>query len=202
MKAILIIRGAWSLVLAVQLARLTGVSWTDFLDNIAWYLVTDGPLAAAIGGLLLRESIARDRRREMVLGIAMLMDAIGRTASGIALMVWPGMGGFPVTAVLFIGIMAAGTAAVGLVEAWLTAREEVEQHGRHHARPQFMAGPVGLASLVSIAFGVAAITWIGSLDRLRMLLTGFVAAAGVVALAMAWSTRRMQQRRLATSPAR
>ena len=193
MSAMLIIRGLWSLALAFQLTRLAAGSWPDYLDNIAWYLVTDGPLAAVIGAMLLRESVVKQRRREMVLGVTLTMDAMGRTVSGAALMIWPGIGAFPVTAGLFIGIMAAGTASVGLVEAWLTAREEVEQHGRHHAPAQFMAGPVGLASFVSIAFGFAAIAWIGSLDRLRLLLSGFVAAAGIVALAMAWSRRRMER---------
>jgi hypothetical protein len=194
MSAMLIIRGLWSLLLAFRLARLAAISWPGYLDNISWYLATDGPLAAILGAMLLRESIAKQRRREMVLGVTVLTDAIGRTVSGVALMMWPGIGGFPVTAVLFIGIMAAGTVSVGLVEAWLTAREEMEQRGRRHSRPQFMAGPVGLASLASIGFAVAAIAWIGSLDRLRVLLSGFVAAAGVVALTMAWSRRSLNRR--------
>jgi hypothetical protein len=190
MTETLIIRGLWSLLVTLHLLRLSTAGWTDYLDNVAWYLVTDGPLALVIGAMLLRESVLKQRRREMVLGVVVVIDALGRTASGVAIMAWPGISGFPPTAAIFIAIMAAGTASVGLVEAWLTAREELEQHGPHHSRPEFMAGPVGLASIVSIVFGIAAIGWIGSLERVRLLLSAFVGAAGLVALAMAWCRHR------------
>lgn len=192
----LLVRGFVGLFFAATLTRSSGLSWEGYFDVIGRYLLIDGLIAAVLGATLLRESLGKQREREMVFGVVMLIDAGGRILSGAALFYWPGLSGFPVTAVVFVAIMAACTAAVGLVEAWLTAREEIARHGRAHESPQFMAGPVGIASLVSTGFGIAAILSMGSPDRTRLLITGFVTAAAVVSLAMAWSARRQQGRRL------
>ena len=190
MSYVLLIRGVTGLAFATYLAASTRIRWEGYLAVLAWYLVADGLIAAAIAATFMRESVARQRAREMVLGVVLWADAGGRTLSGLSLHLWPGIGGFPVTTVVFIGIMATCTAAVGIAEAWVAAREEIARHDSSQ-RAQFMAGPVGLASLVSIAFGVAAVIWIGEPDTLRRLISGFVGAAGMVALAMAWSRWRM-----------
>ena len=192
----LLARGLVGLFFAATLMRSTELSWEGYFEVLARYLLIDGLIAALLGAMLLRESLGKQRERELAFAVVMLTDAGGRALSGVALFYWPGLSGFPVTAVVFIAIMAACTAAVGVVEAWLTAREELARHGRQHETPQFMAGPVGLASLVSTAFGIAAIVSMGSPDRTRLLITSFVAAAGIVSIAMTWSGRRQRGLRL------
>ena len=199
MGAVLITRGVIALLCGAWLGKATGVSWEGFFVMLAGYFIADGAIGAVLGTMLLRESVGRQRQREMALGLVVLVDAGGRALSGAAILLWPGIMGFAVTAVLFIAMMAASTAAVGLVEAWLTTREEIAQHGHDHQPPQFMAGPVGLAALMSLGFGAAAIAMIGDSDSTRLLISGFVAASGAVAIAMAWSRHRMQRRRLAVS---
>jgi hypothetical protein len=192
MSALLIFRGLIGLAFAAYLRRSHALTHEQFYFELAGYLIVDGVLAWGIAGAMVRESLQRQREREMVLSIVLLVDGIGRVTAGIAVLLWPGIPGFPVTAALFNGVMAASTAAVGLAEAWLTAREEIARPGRQHQRGQFMAGPVGIASLVSIAFGVAITIQIGSPATVRSLISWFVAAAGAVALAMAWSHARME----------
>jgi hypothetical protein len=189
MRALLIGRAAVGLCYGGVLAMSIGLPWADFFALLADYLVIDGALALPIAGLFLRESTGTQRGREMWLSVVFLIDAAGRLSSGVAVHVWPGIPGFPVTAVLFLVIMATCTAIVGFAEAWLTAREELARHGRRHEKPQFTAGPVGVASLTSTAFGVAALAFVDRPDSMRPLMAGFMVAAGAVMLIMAWSRR-------------
>ena len=200
MSYVLLIRGVIGLAFALSLATATGIGWEAYLAVLAWYLVADGLIATVIAATFMRESIMRQRTREMVLGVVLWADAGGRTLSGIALHLWPGIGGFPVTTAAFIGIMATCTAAVGVAEVLVTAREEIARHGSRHQPAQFMAGPVGIASVISIAFGVAAIAWIGEPDTVRQLISGFVGAAGILAIAMSWSRWRMTHSRRRAVP--
>lgn len=191
MSLLLVLRGLIGLAFAGYLAKSHGAFIEEYFGQLSRYLIVDGVVASVIGLALLRESVGERRERELGIGIVVLIDAAGRTLSGVALFIWPGIASFPVTAVTFVAIMAACTAAVGIFEAMVTAREEIAQHGVRHQAPQFMAGPVGLASLVSTAFGIASIVSIGSPDRLQLLISAFVGAAGIVALAMGWSRARM-----------
>lgn len=193
----LVVRGLVGLFFAAYLFLSAHLSWEGYFEIVARYLVIDGLVSALIAGMLIRESLGKQRGREMTLGVVTLVDAGGRIVAGAALMLWPGIAGFPVTAVMYVVIMAASTAALGLVEAWLAAREEIAQHGASHQAPQFMAGAVGLASLISTAFGVASLYYIGTGDTVRVLISCFVAAAAVVTFAMAWSRHRMLLRRAA-----
>lgn len=202
MSVMLVVRGVLGLLFGVYLGKAAGLSWEEYFVVLAAYLIIDGLVAAVIGLALLRESFRNQRNREMVLGIVVLVDAGGRVLSGIAVHLWPGITGFPVTAVAYVGIMATSTSTVGLVEAWLTAREEIARHSRSHQAPQFMAGPVGLTSLVSMAFGVASIVFISTGDIVRFLISCFVGVAGALSIVMAWSHERMERHRSATlSPA-
>jgi len=196
MTVSLLIRGVVALFFAAILTQASGLSWDGYFEIVARYLLVDGVIAAFLGMFFLRESVSTRREREMVLGVVMFVDAGGRILTGAALFYWPGLSSFPVTAAVFIAIMAVCTAAGGIVEAWLTAREEIARHGRTREAPQFMAGPVALAALVSTAFGVAAIASSGSPDRVRLLVTGFIASSGIVSLAMGWSSHRQRGRRL------
>src|SRR5205085_1244285 len=124
MRLTLIARGIVGLWFAAVLALIPSGSWDRMFDLLADYLIVDGVLALALAGLSLGEGVVGGMRREFQLGAVMLMDAVGRTVSGAAVHVWPGIPGFPVTAVLFIGIMAACTALVGFTEGQLIVAEE------------------------------------------------------------------------------
>jgi len=195
MSVTLVIRGLLGLSAAMYLFRSSTLSWEDYFGVLARYLIADGLVAGIIAATLLRESVSRQRGREMGLGIVTLIDAAGRALSGTAIVLWPGIAGFPLSALAFVAIMATCTAGVGLAEAWLTTREEIERHGAHHQPPQFMAGPVGIAAMVSIAFGIGSISRLGSPDDMRVMIDWFVAAAAAVAFAMAWSHQRMKRQR-------
>lgn len=187
MRWLLVIRGAIGLLFAIRLGMSRSVPWDDFFGILADYLIIDGVAGAVIGIALLRDSFAGQKGREMAIGVTFLVDAAGRVASGIAVHVWPGIPGFFVTHVLFIGVMAAGSATIGFIESVIAAREEIAQHGRRHQRPQFIAGPVAIAALTSTAFGTAAFRYLGDPDQMRLVLCGFVAAGAAVMFAMAWS---------------
>ena len=101
----LLARGLVGLFFAATLTRSTGLSWEGYFEVLARYLLIDGLIAALLGAILLRESLGEQREREMVFAVVMLTDAGGRTLSGVALFYWPGLSGFPVTAVVFIAMM-------------------------------------------------------------------------------------------------
>lgn len=191
MNAMLIVRGLVSLGFGLLLAMSGDLTWEAYFSRLADYLIVDGLIGAGIAAALVREGSPMRGQREIALGFVTFIDASGRLLSGAAIHVWPGIPAFPVTGVLFVAVMAVCTTGVGIVEAWLTAREELAIHGRLHERPQFMAGAVGVASLISLAFGIASVASIENPPRVRLLISGFVVAAGVVAITMAASHRRL-----------
>lgn len=201
MSAMYMIRGVLGLCFAYLLATSSALTSEAYFGILARFLIVDGAVAAMIAAALLREGQRKQRTREVTLGVVILVDGGGRTLSGIALYTWPAIAGFPVTAVLYVSTMATCTAAVGFAEAWLTVREEIARHGPTHESAQFMAGPVGIASVVSIGFGVSSIIWMGSVGTMQLLISGFVVAAAVVAMAMAWSRRRVDRQRALLLPA-
>lgn len=162
--------------------------WNGMFSTLADYLLIDGALGIVVAGLLYREGTGTRRNHLGSLGAMMLVDAVGRTVSGYAVHRWPGIPGFPVTAVIFIALMAVFTITLGVVEAGLILEEDVARFGHQHARAQFSITPVLLSAIVSVAFGAGAMVYAGEPAVLRTLLAGYVAAAGTVMFAMAWST--------------
>jgi hypothetical protein len=142
-------------------------------------------MALVVAGFFLRDSTRRAAHREGVLALVLFIDGAGRSVAGFSTHVWPGLLEFPVTLVLFLAFMALCTAAVGITEGTLVVEEEVARHGRWHSRPQFSAGPVGLASVVSIVFGIAAIVTMGNLDVTRQLLVGHLASLSAIMVGLA-----------------
>jgi hypothetical protein len=194
MGLILVVRGLVGLWFARQLAGVPAAAWERVFDVLADYLLADGALGFVMAIAELRRGIAGRMPRERTLAAVFLIDALGRTASGTAVHVWPGLAGFPVTAVAFIGIMGACTAIVGLTEATLVVEEEVARHGPRHDRPQLAVGPVSLASIVSVVFATAAFLLIGEPRYVHLLLVAYIAAASVVMLTMAWTRRTASHR--------
>lgn len=189
MRPVFALRATVSLWFAARI-----IAWTapgdETFDIFADYLIADGILGSILAGLLVREGVAAAARRERLLSVVVLVDALGRIASGGALHIWPGISGFPVTIVVFLGVMAVSTAAIGVSEATLVIQEEVARHGRRHSSPQLPTVPVALASLAAIGFALASIPAIDDPDRLRPLLGGHIASGGGVMLGMARSRRR------------
>jgi hypothetical protein len=184
MKFLLILRGMIGVLFGARLiAELP--SWDAFFNLLADYLVVDGLFACLVAVFLVRDTMGTAKQRELVLAMTCMTDGIGRLASGAAIHLWPGIPGFPVTAVLFIGVMAVGTGIVGVAEAVVFTEEELAEHGKRHERPQFTAGPVSLAALFSIAFAVAAMMFMGNPDLMERLLSSYVLAASLAMFAMA-----------------
>ena len=198
MRLIHIARGIVGLWFAARLAMMPDGSWDRMFTYLADYLMIDGVLAFLVAGLWLREGVAGGMKREYQLGAVLLVDAVGRTASGVAVHVWPGIPGFPVTAVLFIGIMAACTAMVGVTEGRLIIDEEIARHGPRHDRPQLTVLPLTVASIASVIFGVVAFLSVGEPSRVQVLLTWYVFAAALAMLAIAWA--RQESKRAPTTP--
>jgi hypothetical protein len=167
-------------------ARIAGASsWLGSVEDVGEYLRIDGAIAIGVAGFFVHESIRRGAARESILALVLFVDGAGRLVSGIAAHVWPGLLEFPVTIGVFLGIMGMCTAAVGLAEGTLVIEEEVAQHGRWHRRPQFPAGPVGVASVLSIGFGVAAMLGVGDLELVRTLLVGHIGSVALVMVSLA-----------------
>jgi hypothetical protein len=184
MRPALVVRALIGVWFAWRIAT-AGPSWLSASEALSAYLRLDGAIALVVAGFFLRESVRRGAHREAVLALVLFIDGAGRSLAGVSTLVWPGLLEFPLTLVVFLAFMAMCTAAVGITESTLVVEEEVARHGRWHSRPQFSAGPIGLASLVSIAFGVAAIATMGNLDVTRKLLVGHLASISVVMVGLA-----------------
>lgn len=190
MRTILVGRGLIGLWFGARLAALPSNAWTRMFDLLADYLIIDGVLALVVSGLFLREATISGASRERNLGLVVLVDGLGRTTSGVALHVLPGIPVFPVAAVAFIGVMAVCTAAIGFSEAALVVEEESARHGPRHSRRQLPAVPVGLASIVALAFGGAALLTVDDPILFQPLLACYVVSAAAIMFGVAWSRRR------------
>src|SRR5581483_11846706 len=123
-SVIFVIRCLLALWFGGRIVALSGLASEETFDLLADYLLIDGLLGIALGVSYLRQAHARGARREWTLGVIFAADAVGRSLAGTAIHLWPGIAGFPVTAVVFIGIMAACTAAVGFGELVVAGEEE------------------------------------------------------------------------------
>lgn len=187
--ALLVLRGCVGVWYAGTFLAGPASDWNGMFVTLADYLLVDGGLGIVVAALLYRDGTGSRRNHLGSLGATMLVDAVGRTLSGYAVHRWPGIPGFPVTAVIFIALMAVFTITLGVVEAGLVLEEDVARLGHQHARAQFSITPVLLSAMVSVAFGAGAMIYAGEPTILRTLLAGYVAGAGGVMFAMAWSRR-------------
>jgi hypothetical protein len=189
MRPLLIVRGIVGLFFGFRFLSDTTGSWSHAFSLLAEYLIVDGVLGFIIAGLLRRQPLVGGKPRLRILATVLIVDAVGRIATGIAVKVWPAIAEFPVTALIFIALVAVMTAAVGFAEAALIAEEDIARYGHQHARPQFPISPVLLSSVASLAFGGAALFFAGNTGATRIILAGYVTAAAMVMFAMAWTRR-------------
>ena len=187
MRAILILRGLVGLWFAARFATGDLVTIGALLAQVADYLVIDGIIGFAVAGALYREG-RHGKPHLGSLGAVLLIDAAGRTTSGAAANIYPGIPDFPLTAALFVGMMATFTALLGFAEVGLVTEEEIGRLGPRHERPQFAVTPVLLSALASVAFGVA-LLFTANPPALRLLMGGYVASNACVMFAMAWTRR-------------
>ncbi len=187
MRALLIARSLIGFWFALRFAELMNPRWESVFDLLGDYLLADGVAGMIVAASFLRAGVARKATREWKLGMVLFADGAGRLGSAIVVHQFPGLSGFPVTAITFLGVVAACTAAVGVTEVILVVTEEQARHGRRHRRPQIAAIPVGIAAIVSIVFGVRAIGAVEDVTRLQVLLTDFIVAASCTLLATALS---------------
>jgi hypothetical protein len=185
MKAVLLLRAAIGLLFGVRLLAATDAGWTRVFGWLADYLVIDGAIALIIAAALIWDSVAGSRKREMIVGVIVLVDGLGRTGAGLSVHIWPGIPDVPPTALAFLGIMAACTALLGFVATAIVGDEERARHGRYHERPQFRVGPVAVAAIAAVAFGVSALAFIANPAMIRPLLALYMIAGAFVMLVAA-----------------
>jgi hypothetical protein len=189
MRRVLLLRGTVGLFFAADVLANPAVDRDAMFTVLSNYLLADGVLGVIVAAMLLRDGFGTARPRLRDLGVVLLVDGFGRIGAGIVPRIWPGTSGFPVTAVLFLGLVAAFTALLGLTEAALTTAEERARHGPAHARPQFAVAPVLFSSAASLAFGIAGFALVGDVTSTHFLLAAYMTSAGAVAFSMAWARR-------------
>src|SRR4051812_9054910 len=124
-RSLLVLRGGVGVWYAGTFLAGPANDWNGMFDTLADYLLIDGALGIVVAALLYREGAGTHRKHLGTLGAMMLLDAVGRVASGYAVHHWPGIPGFPVTAVMFIALMAVFTITLGVVEAGLILEEDI-----------------------------------------------------------------------------
>jgi hypothetical protein len=191
MRPLLIVRGIVGLFFGYRFLSDASGSWSHAFSLLAEYLIVDGVLGFIVAALVLRQQNVAGKPRLRLLATVLLVDAVGRMATGIAVKLWPAIPEFPVTALIFIALVAVMTAAVGFAEAALIAEEDVARYGHRHAPPQFAVSPVLLSSVASLVFGGTAVFFAGNTAATRIILAGYVIAAAMVMFAMAWTRRRV-----------
>jgi hypothetical protein len=187
MRLMLIVRGVVSLWFATRFVGGSAGSMGALLAQVADYLVVDGALGLLIAAALYREGL-HAKPHLGSLGVVLLIDAAGRMTSGIAANVYPGIPDFPLTAALFVAMMATFTALLGVAEAGVLTEEGISRLGPRHARAQFAMPPVLLSAMASVVFG-AALLFTANPPTLRLLFAGYFASNACVMFAMAWTRR-------------
>ncbi|MEO8621445.1 MAG: hypothetical protein ABI625_10290 [bacterium] len=189
MRALLIIRGLVGLWFGARLLTNPAVNWSAVFALLSLYLIVDGVVGFGAALTLFGSSVREKKRHLGSLAAVLLIDAVGRTVSGLAVRMWPGIPYFPVTAVMFIALMAVFTTMVGFVEAGLIVEEDFARYGTRHAPPQFIIPPVLASAITSVLFGTAALFFAGNPAMLRVIIGVYVAIAGIAMLSMAFTRR-------------
>ena len=182
MRFVLVLRAAVGLLFGARLLMATSVGFTTMFGWLADYLIIDGALALFVAVALIFDSVAGSKARETALGALVVVDALGRLAAGIAVYIWPGIPDFPVTAMVFLGVMAGCTALLGVVATAIVGGEEHARHGSHHERPQFQVGAVSVAAITSIAFGALALVYLADIEMIQPLLGLYMIGGALVML--------------------
>jgi hypothetical protein len=122
--------------------------WLDIFSVGATYALTDGALGLTTVVLLLRRKPidAPPPLVSMVLG-----DAVLRGAAGIAILAFPGIPYFPITLVLFYGVLGVWAAIAGVIAmiAWFVSHHHVSEAGQGSQSRTHAFDPPAAAGLIA-----------------------------------------------------
>jgi len=129
-----------------------GPTWDDVFAAASIYALADGALALVTTAVL----ASRPGRLGAPFLLSMTAtNALILIAAGVALRVWPGISGFPVTLVMFYGAVGVWAASLGAVAIAMAVRVIVHDRGadrRHRLRDHELVDPIVIGGLVAILF--------------------------------------------------
>lgn len=188
-----------ALALWVRQAR---PDWSRAFEGIAGYAAADGGIALLIA---VRLFCHRELAIPRSLALATAADGVVRVSAGSALGLFPGIPGFPVTAVIFLGTLGVWAGCLAVIAMVVRLRAIRRGHARpddHVVQVHEELDPVFIVGAVALAVDVYALVAgpPATADALRTALarwTLFLAAAFLIAAAGAWPARRRVERQLA-----
>ena len=180
LRLVLIARGLLDLGFAWYIARIPNPSPMDLAEAFAPFALFDGIAAFAAAASAFAAWLPR--------GIVILAatDAVVRLAAANALHFGPGIAYFPMTIVLYVGLLAAFALAFGIAETLEAAQIEHET-GR---KPLSIA--LGIGGLATVALAVAQFVLLSEPGQLAHLLALGIALQGLTMLTVAAGARQMR----------
>lgn len=181
LRIALIARCVLDVVFAWRIHALTHPSTIDLSEAFAPFALLDGVAAFAIAVVGFAAWLPR--------GIVILAacDAMVRLAAANALHFGPGISYFPMTIVLYVGLLAAFALAFGIAEE-VEAREIEREIGRSP-----LSVTLAIAGAATVALAVAQFALLHVADALQDLLTIGIALQALTMLAVAAGARQTDQ---------
>jgi len=178
LRVVLLARCLLDLVFAVRIYRLAHPSTIDLSEAFAPFALLDGIAAFAVAAVAFAAWLPR--------GIVILAatDAVVRLAAANALHFGPGIPYFPMTIVLYVGLLAAVALAFGIAEE-LEAREIEHELGRNP-----LSITLAIAGAATIGLAVAQVALLHVADALQDLLTIGIALQALTTLVIAAGARQ------------
>jgi hypothetical protein len=174
----LLARCVLDLAFAWRIHRVPDTAFVDLADVFAPFALLDGIIAFAVAVVAFAAWLPR------AIVVLAATDAMLRLAAANALHFGPGISYFPMTIVLYIGLLAAFVLAFGIAEA-VEALQIERQLGRN---PLSIA--LAVASVMTVALAVAQFSMLHVPSALKNLLTIGIALQGLSMLAVAAGARR------------
>lgn len=178
LRLILLARCVLDLVFAWRVHRVADVAFVDLAEAFAPFALFDGIVAFILAVVAFAAWLPR------AIVVLAATDAMLRLAAANALHFGPGISYFPMTIVLYIGLLAAFVLAFGIAEA-VEAFQVERQLGRN---PLSIA--LAIASVATVALAVAQFSLLHVPSALKNLLTIGIALQGLSMLAVAAGARR------------
>lgn len=178
LRAVLVARCMLDLAFAWRIHRIPDASPIDLADTFAPFALLDGIAAFALAAVGFAAWLPR--------GIVVLAatDAMLRLAAANALHFGPGISYFPITIVLYVGLLATFALAFGIAET-VEARHLEHQIGRN---PVSIA--LTIAGVATVALAVAQFALLHVPGAFRNLLTIGIALQALTMLAVAAGARK------------
>lgn len=155
--------------------------WLDIFWAGAIYALADGALGLMVVFLLVRHKPFGATPQLVAM---ILADAVLRCAVGIATLTLPGIPDFPITLVLFYGVLGAWAASAGVIAmiAWFVAHKH-QKHARRRSRSpaHVLFDPLEGAGLLAFLLAVYALA-VGPPATAETLCIAAAAASGALAL--------------------